>query len=79
LGHEQLELESKWIGVLDEVMEGLEFEEDQVDQEEGVVKDMVLGEGEDVDGEVFFLCHNYSMGTALEGRGVHGPVALVPE
>jgi hypothetical protein len=40
---------------------------------------MVLGEGEDVDGEVFFLCHNYSMGTALEGRGVHGPVALVPE
>jgi hypothetical protein len=50
LGREQLELVSKQIGAPDEVMEGLEFEEDEVDQEEGVVEDMVLGEGEDVDG-----------------------------
>jgi hypothetical protein len=79
LAREQLELESKHIGALDEVMEGLDFEEDQVDQEEGVVEDVVLGEGEEVDGDIFFLCCDGSVGTALQGRGVHGPVTLVTE
>jgi hypothetical protein len=79
LAHEQLELESKQVGAPDEVMEGLDFEEDQTDQEEGVVEDVVWGEGEDVDGEVFFLCCDESAGTVLQGRGVHGSVALVTE
>jgi len=79
LAREQLELESKCIGAPDEVMEGLDFEVDQVDQEEGVVEDVVLGEGEEVDGEIFFLCCDRSAGTALQGRWVHGPVTLVAE
>jgi hypothetical protein len=79
LAREQLELESKRVGAPDEVMEGLDFEEDQADQEEGVVEDVVLGEGEDVDGEVFFLCCDESAGTVLQGKWVHGPVALVTE
>ena len=79
LAREQFELESKRIGAPDEVMEGLDFEEDEVDQEEGVVDDVVLGEGEEVDGDIFFLCSDGSAGTALQGRGVHGPVTLVTE
>jgi hypothetical protein len=79
LACEQLELESRRISAPNEVIEGLDFEEDQVDQEEGVVEDVVLGDREDVDGEVFFLCGDGSVGTTLERGGVHGPVALVAE
>ena len=79
LAHEQLELESKCVGAPDEVLEGLDFEEDQVDLEEGVVENVALGEDEDEDGDIFFLCDDRSTGTALQWGGVHGPVTLVTE
>jgi hypothetical protein len=59
LAHKQLELEYKHVGTPDEVMEGLDFEEDQVDLEEGVVENVALGEDEDVDGD------DGSVGTVL--------------
>lgn len=44
LAFEQLELEAGRVGVPDEVMEGEDFEEDVVDQDEGDVADVELGE-----------------------------------
>jgi len=46
LAIEQLEIEAKHVGVPDEVMEGEDFEEDGVDQDEGDVEDVDLGEEE---------------------------------
>ena len=46
LATEQLEIEAKRVGVPDEVMEGADFEEDGVDQDEGDVEDVDLGERE---------------------------------
>jgi len=34
------------VGILDEVMEGLDYEEEEGDRDEGEVDDIVLGEGE---------------------------------
>ena len=42
LAMQQLEIESKQVGVPDELMEGLDFEEDEMDGEEGTVEDVVL-------------------------------------
>ena len=39
---QQLEIESKRVGVPDEPMEGLDFQEDEMDGEEGTVEDVVL-------------------------------------
>jgi hypothetical protein len=50
LEHEQIKIEMNRVGVPDEVMEGLDFEEEE-DQDEGEVDDIVLGE-EVVVGEV---------------------------
>jgi len=51
LEREQAEIEMTRVGVPDEVMEGLDFEEGEGDQDEGEVDDVVLGEQE-VIGEV---------------------------
>ena len=42
LATQQLEIESKRVGVPDEPMEGLDFEEDEMDGKEGTVEDVVL-------------------------------------
>ena len=42
LATQQLEIESKRVGVPDEPMEGLDFQEDEMDGEEGTVEDVVL-------------------------------------
>jgi len=46
LEHEQIEIEMGRVGIPDEVMEGLDYEEEEGDRDEGEVDDIVLGEGE---------------------------------
>ena len=46
LAREQAEIESRREGVPDEVMEGLDFEEDDVDRDEGDVEDIDFGGGD---------------------------------
>ena len=46
LEREQAEIEMTRVGVPDEVMEGLDFEEEEGDRDEGEVDDVVLGEQE---------------------------------
>jgi hypothetical protein len=46
LEREQAEIERSWVGAPDEVMEGLDFEEEDGDRDEGEVDDVVLGEQE---------------------------------
>ena len=43
LAREQAEIESRREGVPDEIMEGLDFEEEDVDKEEGEVEDIDFG------------------------------------
>jgi transposase InsO family protein len=43
LAREQAEIESRREGVADEIMEGLDFEEEEVDKEEGEVEDIDFG------------------------------------
>ena len=44
LEREQIEIEMDRVGIPDEVMEGLDFEEEEGDRDEGEVDDIVLGE-----------------------------------
>ena len=44
LEREQIKIKMDRVGILDEVMEGLDFEEEEGDQDEGEVDDIVLGE-----------------------------------
>ena len=46
LEREQIEIEMGRVGIPDEVMEGLDYEEEEGDWDEGEVDDIVLGEGE---------------------------------
>ena len=39
---QQLEVESKQVGLPDELMEGIDFEEDDVDGKDGDVEDVLL-------------------------------------
>ena len=39
---QQLEVESKWVGLPDEPMEGIDFKEDAADGKDGDVKDVLL-------------------------------------
>ena len=39
---QQLEVELKWVGLPDELMEGIDFEEDAMDGEDGDVESVLL-------------------------------------
>jgi hypothetical protein len=52
LERKQIEIEMDRVGIPDEVMEGLDFEEEEGDRDEGEVDDIVLGEQEIV-GEMY--------------------------
>lgn len=67
LANEQIDIEMSRVGVPDEVMEGLDFEEEEEDRDEGEVEDVDLGEEEFDDEEVV------RAGTA---RGASGPAEL---
>lgn len=49
LAQEQMEIEAKRVGVPDEIMEGLDFEEEEGDWDKGEVEDVILGEGESLE------------------------------
>jgi hypothetical protein len=46
LEREQMEIEMSRVGALDEIMEGLDLEEEEGDRDEGEVEDIILGEQE---------------------------------
>jgi hypothetical protein len=81
---EQAVLEMERAGRPDEVMEGLDIEDEEErpeDDDEGEVEDVTLGEGELSRGVVEALgdADDGSAGTALHAGGVHGPATLVAD